>query len=63
MEVVDDAALERAQAAAALIADALQGHLTEDLLLVLDDLHVVETSVVAWRGSWRPWPARPSCTS
>jgi DNA-binding SARP family transcriptional activator len=39
----------RAQAAAALVADALQDHLDGDLLLVLDDLHAIDDSPIAWR--------------
>jgi ATP/maltotriose-dependent transcriptional regulator MalT/DNA-binding SARP family transcriptional activator len=48
---VDDEAeiMGRAQAAAALVADALQDRLAGDLLLVLDDLHAIDDSPVAWR--------------
>ena len=50
VDAVDGAqALERAQAAAALVADALQDHLAGDLVLVLDDLHVIDDAPAAWR--------------
>ena len=50
IEATDDgAALERAQAAAALVVDALAEVLTDDLLLVLDDLHVIDEAPAAWR--------------
>jgi ATP/maltotriose-dependent transcriptional regulator MalT len=50
IEAHDEAeALERAQAAAALIADALPEHLHDDLALVLDDLHVIDAATASWR--------------
>jgi ATP/maltotriose-dependent transcriptional regulator MalT/DNA-binding SARP family transcriptional activator len=50
IETSDEAEiLGRAQAAAALVADALQDHVEGDILLVLDDLHAVEDSPLAWR--------------
>jgi DNA-binding SARP family transcriptional activator/tetratricopeptide (TPR) repeat protein len=46
----DDAdALSRAQAAAAIFADALQGVLRDDLLLVIDDLQAIADAPPAWR--------------
>ena len=41
--------LDRAQAAAALLADAVQEHVTTDVVLVLDDLHAIDDAPVAWR--------------
>jgi ATP/maltotriose-dependent transcriptional regulator MalT/DNA-binding SARP family transcriptional activator len=50
VDAVDDAeALERAQAAAALVTDALQDHLAGDLVVVLDDLQAIEDAPAAWR--------------
>ncbi len=50
IEANDEAdVLGRAQAAAALVADALQDHIDSDVLLVLDDLHAIDDSPMAWR--------------
>ena len=50
IEVSDEAEiLGRAQAAAALVGDALQDAIDGDVLLVLDDLHAIEDSPIAWR--------------
>ena len=46
----DDAeAQQRGQAAATLVADALQDVLDEDLLLVLDDCHEIDGATGSWR--------------
>jgi ATP/maltotriose-dependent transcriptional regulator MalT/DNA-binding SARP family transcriptional activator len=45
----EDEALTRGQAAAALIADAVQDRLGSGLLLVLDDLHAIDGEPAAWR--------------
>ena len=50
IDAIDESeALGRAQAAAALVADALQDRLDGDLVLVLDDLHAVDDAPIAWR--------------
>jgi ATP/maltotriose-dependent transcriptional regulator MalT/DNA-binding SARP family transcriptional activator len=50
IEATDDAGiLGRANAAAALLSDAIEGVLDGPLLLVLDDLHVLAGAPVAWR--------------
>ena len=50
IEATDDAGiLGRANAAAALLSDAIEGVLDGPLLLVLDDLHVLSGAPVAWR--------------
>ncbi|HET7473460.1 MAG TPA: BTAD domain-containing putative transcriptional regulator, partial [Candidatus Limnocylindrales bacterium] len=50
IEATDEAGiLSRANAAAALLSDALDQVLDEPLLLVLDDLHVLVGAPVAWR--------------
>jgi DNA-binding SARP family transcriptional activator/Tfp pilus assembly protein PilF len=50
VDAIDETeALERAQAAAALVVDALQDRLGGDLVLVLDDLHAIEDAPSAWR--------------
>jgi len=50
VEATDDAAmLSRANAAAALVADAIEPQLTEPILLVLDDLHALAGAPNAWR--------------
>ena len=50
IEATDDAGiLGRANAAAALLSDALESVLDGPLLLVLDDLHVLAGAPVAWR--------------
>ena len=50
IEASDDAGiLGRANAAAALLSDAVEGVLDGPLLLVLDDLHVLTGAPVAWR--------------
>ncbi|HSL32204.1 MAG TPA: BTAD domain-containing putative transcriptional regulator [Candidatus Limnocylindrales bacterium] len=50
IEATDEAAmLAQANAVAALITDALQGVLDDDLVLVLDDLHVLDGATGAWR--------------
>ncbi len=50
IEATDDAEiLGRANAAAALLSDGLEGVLDEPLLLVLDDVHVLAGAPVAWR--------------
>ena len=50
IEATDDAGiLGRANAAAALLSDAIEGLLDGPLLLVLDDVHVLAGAPVAWR--------------
>jgi len=50
IEATDDAEiLGRANAAAALVADAVESVIDAPLLLVLDDLHVLAGAPVAWR--------------
>ena len=50
IEATDDAGiLGRANAAAALLSDGLEGVLDGPLLLVLDDVHVLAGAPVAWR--------------
>ena len=50
IEPTDDAAvMAQATAAAAMVTDALQAALDGDLVLVLDDLHVVQDAPAAWR--------------
>ena len=45
----DTEAQHRGQAAATLVADALQGVLVDDLLLVLDDCHEIDGATGSWR--------------
>ena len=50
IEATDDAAIMgQANATAALVTDALQGVLVDDLVLVLDDVHVLIGATGAWR--------------
>lgn len=50
VDPADDAeAIQRGQAAATLVADALQDWVQDDLVLVLDDCHELGEAVGAWR--------------